>query len=426
MITKQELLDLIRQYNEPRIPGILGVFSASESKEMQQLRQLVENFPDGELDQTSLEALHTQLSTRVQPETETHRIYNLVRQQLGKSKNIPALPTSYVSEVLQVFLSQNYFIKRTDQLIAAINEISQRNLIDVRTRQAVLVLLLAISTYAAYNTDLRYLLTTKTMHAILTALLPKYFSASLVNFSFSQSMPKAIVPYAHYLPSMQWFLGLGLQVSTDFLSGESWYYTMAYVFGSGLEAAAKIVTSEKLIPLPEKVKLYAVNYPETCSLIKQGVEDISYYVGTLIGIGLYNCYLSSQQNNQQHSEKPRDKKEEPKREQKPKQEQPKQEQQKSRSNSNQQQKQQAFVPIALSPKEQELLENNRKCDGERTKCTEVALKVLRIKVPDAAAIKAARKTLSLFFHPDKCPLSAEICQEQMTYITNALRILSGR
>jgi hypothetical protein len=164
-----------------------------------------------------------------------------------------------------------------NQFADALNELVGYSFVDDNLRKATNVVGLIIFCGIAYQATSPQ----QFAYKILQPLLLNILSEKICYLT-----PSFAIPFKNYLPSMRWFVSLGVQISMDFLSGEDWYFSMSYISGSALKALLKVALNDfnafhyvqqqypKTTMLTEKYVGYFIDYLTAAALNKTLVSRL--------------------------------------------------------------------------------------------------------------------------------------------------------
>lgn len=273
-----------------------------------------------------------------------------------------------------------------------------------------------------------------------------------------------------FMPSLQWWLGLTLQLGLDFTTGAGGYLVSAYIGGTAVQSLYNKLT--EIVAVPSGLQSYVDQYPATFSCLSKYCSDTAFGLGAYLGGKVYSGinYFNQSQQHESHSGKEdhqerkehRERKEYQERkdnsrqsesnqrkndehhkdkssERKPHDHKPREEKTDKNNfgenksykweNTFDQQHCKKIVPISLTDHEKSLLTREQSCDANKAECLQVVYKVARLetyKTHTKKEVKQAFRELSFFWHPDKypkgCPNAAVLSEQQMGYVNNAREV----
>ncbi len=468
-MTKEKLLKLLAEYN----PGVLRTlgFRNGRSDELRNIANIVNEFPVGNVSENDLLKLISALNnyTATTDNRETGRIFKLINEEIAKEFVERAIQQENVrracelirarlgngleqthSEYLYQLWRNSYYYERPHQLHLMLQELFGINL-GRNSNHIVnsLAVILSIAIYEAILSD-------------PSSPLSVYFSGKIIQSVVSLThldeiylsyINEYLHDYLHYLPSLQWWLGLGLNLGLDYLKGSGAQLVSLYLGGTAFVSLCNKIR-EKITP-PAWYANYLQKYPITMSCLNQYLSDATFGMGAYLGKSFYSglSYFYNTQQNSSQSKK--DNKQESKQgsQQKNKEQNSYSSDQRQKSYDNKQSNKYEytdgksskpsgssfdektcakFLPIQLNDSEKQLFSKEISCKAQKDECLKTIYKVARLdpqREHNKKEIKRSLNRLSLFWHPDKYP---EECinaknqpAEQMGYINSAREMLNG-
>lgn len=469
-MTREKILELLAQYN----PGILRFLKLrkSQSDEMNEIAQIVNGFPAGEISQPNLFILIGAINNYMHSSMnrETGRIFNLINSEIAIELANHAVQRDNIrraTELIQTRLANgldpdisahllqlwrnSYYFERSHQLYLMLQEIFGANFGEYNSQieNAYALILLSVSIYETFlekpSSITSAYFSQISIQSLLALIQHNKFTASSINSYLSG--------LTTYLPSLQWWLGLSLNVGLDFIRGAGGELVCMYV---GASAAQSLLSKlSYIISPPAWYRSYAQNYPATLACINQYLSDATFGIGAYLGKAIYSNIIdvNHSQKKEFHSEE--ENKKESKQENQQKNNNTNDGSSKQKSSERTQDKKyyeeqhkdeksskpsgSAFdpkvctkiLPIHLSDNEKKLFSKDSNCKAQRDECLQAIYKIARLsqdKMHDKKEVKRSLKMLSLFWHPDKYPVECVTAKnnpaEQMTYINEAREMLN--
>lgn len=469
-MTKEKILELLAQYN----PGILRFLKLrnSQSDEMNHISQMVNEFPAGEISQPNLLMLISVINnyTRNSISRETGRIFNLINSEIATELANQAVQrdnTRKTTDLIQTRLANgldrdvsadllqlwrnSYYFERSHKLHLMLQEIMGINFgqYEYQIENSCALILLSISLYETFidkpNVIAAAYFSQISIQSILALIQLNQFTAPSLN-SYLQ-------PITTYLPSLQWWLGLGLNTGLDFIRGAGGELVSMYVGATALQSVLNKLSN--IVSPPSLYRSYAQYYPVTMSCMNQYISDAIFGVGAYLGKTLYSSVINVNywQKKEFHSEKENTKESKQESQQKnnntshdsskpnfsEKTQNKKSYEEKHNDEKSSKPSGTSFdpkvctkiLPIHLNDNEKKLFSKDSNCKAQRDECLQAIYKIARLsldKMHDKKEVKRSLKMLSLFWHPDKYPVECVTAKnnpaEQMTYINEAREMLN--
>lgn len=260
-LKQEELLQITEQYKSNLLRKFLSIFS-SESKYsaiIQVLRQKIKSYSNELSKEESLNLL--KYLEKIEKEKLSEPEQKICRELKKRLSSFIQLEKAFG------IIEQTALGAKINQLIDSLNELVGRPFVDNNVRRVAIVSGLAVFICVGYQTTSPYRFAGKMFQPLLSILVEKA--------CYMVPMPE--IPFKNYLPSMRWFVSLGLQISMDFLSGKDWYFSMAYIFSSALKTLLR--TSLNNVGVFNQAKQ---QYPKTTMLVESCFGYFVYYFSAII------------------------------------------------------------------------------------------------------------------------------------------------
>jgi len=387
MVKKKKLQEIVDNYNPGKfrkIAGMIGL-SSQASANMHQLTALLASIKTDMLSAIDIKNVEAILILETNKGSETDRVFTLIKEEIARAQ-LEQQRNEWISRALHAALkvwTQSHYYDCSRSLVRATHEVAPRfSEPTLAYAEHILgILYLALSCYGIKKYT--------TFSVMVAGKLPQIVGQ---NLDFVNRMN----------PTLRWFIGLGLQLGLDFVSGVGGVWVVSYVAGSVFETlTSRIFDTVKLkISGPGQQR-----YPHSEVLLKKILTGMAFCGGSILGQSVY--YRIS------HSEVPP-----------PKQEA---EHQETFHQEEAKPQEQSRPVVKLTNKESDLLFNTKNCKFEIRECHRAALRVLQLdpnRKYQKNEIRKAYKEVSMLWHPDK--VKGEEAEKQMMIIVaanDALRIL---
>lgn len=373
MITRTQLKTLQSQYN----PGGFRKFSAffggsGQSDNMKTLSTFTNSIKTEVLSADNMQELERILLLEKDGKSETFRIFRLIKNEIetAKKAQIEKQKNEWLLRALHAALktwTNSYYVDRSKSLVLAANEMalffSKSNTTYIE--HGIGILFLIFSCYGIKYSDYSFIAAGKIPH--------------IINYFFTESISHTHAsPIRDMNPILRWFIGLGLQLGIDFMTGIGGAWVASYVVGTLFEVSSNYLFDAIRLKIKTSQK---PSYPHTEILLKKILGDLAFCGGSILGQHVHYRVQNQVQEPLNHAE---------------------------------------ALLIKLTDDENKLLFNERECKSHIKECHAVALKVLQLdpkKMPSKKDIKSAYRALSLMWHPDR--IKNKIAEEQMAIINAA-------
>lgn len=469
-MTKEKILELLAQYN----PGILRFFRfrKSRSDEMDDISQIVNGFPAGEISQHNLIMLIGAINnyTRGSYNRETGRIFNLINSEIALELAGQAVQKDNIrktSELIQTRLANgldrnisahlfqlwrnSYYFERSHKLQLMLHEIFGIHFGEYTSQieNSCALILLSISLYETLLERPNSIVSAYFSQISIQSLL----ALTQLNNYTTSSINGYLQRFATNLLSLQWWLGLGLNAGLDFMRGTGGELVCMYIGATAVQSLLNKL--RHFISPPAWYRSTAQNYPVTMTCMNQYLSDVTFGIGAYLGKTIYSGVTDFNHSKQKEFHSGKENKKESKHENRQKNNQTNHDSSKQKSSEDARNKNPyeekhsdeksskpsgssfdpkicaKFIPIQLSEREKKLVSKETECKINRDECLSVIYKIARLNpqsTHDKKVVKRSIKDLTLLWHPDKFPKECIDAQnnpaEQVIYLNEAREMLN--